>query len=87
MYNYEEEKPYLFTDAGQRDFLKVRDNVKRILKIAGCARMQEAISGMCGSTWHHLAMVDRLVELGEIRELEQKGGCAGQDRIFISTEY
>ena len=31
----------------------------------------------------HLACVDRLVELGEIKEITN-GGVAGQHRVFIS---
>jgi len=83
MYNYEEQKPYIFTDEGQRKFLSIRDRVNRLLKEAGAVRMQEAIRSETGSSWEMLACVDRLVELGEIKELTVD--VAGQYRIFIKT--
>ena len=39
MYDYQAERPEIFTEAGQRDFLKVRDNVQRLLDIAGAVKM------------------------------------------------
>jgi hypothetical protein len=86
MYSYEEIKPRLFDDNGQRIFLRIRDNVHNLLKASGAIRMQEAISGVGGGdSWTMLACVDRLVELREIREITQK--CvAGQHRIFVSTK-
>ena len=83
MYNYETEKQNLFTEQGQRMFLSIRDNVKNILKESGAIMMQNAISGQSGSTWTMLACVDRLVELEEIKEINQKG-VAGQHRVFVS---
>ena len=65
-------------------FLSIRDRVNSLLKQAGAVRMQEAISGETGSSWQMLACVDRLVELGEIREIT--GDVAGQYRVFIK-EY
>lgn len=58
MYLYEEQRPSLFTDEGQRQFLKIRDNVKLLLEKAGAFRMQEALRGCTGSSWEHLACVD-----------------------------
>jgi len=85
-YNYEAQKPDLLTDVGQRMFLKFRDNVNEILKIAGAVRMAEAMNcrGVSGDSWFLLACMDRMVELGEVRELTS-GDCAGQHRVFISA--
>lgn len=86
-YSYEVEKVDLFTDEGQRKFLKVRDNVNELLKKAGAVRMQEATSGFSGSSWLALACVDRLVELGEIREvIEPDDHTPGQYRVFVSAK-
>jgi len=41
-YNYATEKPKIFTEKGQREFLKVRDHVKYLLNKAGAFRMKEA---------------------------------------------
>lgn len=67
MYTYEELKPQLFTDEGQRLFLRIRDHVNRLLAMSGAVRMQEAIAQSPGDSWTMLACVDRMVELGELR--------------------
>jgi hypothetical protein len=86
MYNYQEIKPRLFSDEGQRLFLKVRDKVNGLLKVAGAFQMQEAIQGFTGSNWEMIACVDRMVELGEIMELLHKQEPLGQYRVFTSTK-
>lgn len=86
MYNYQEIKPSLFTEDGQVLFLKIRDKTKHLIKTAGAFRMQEAIADCTGSSWDFLACVDRLVELGEIREITKQGEVAGQCRVFVSTQ-
>lgn len=83
-YVYDDERHVVFTEVGQRMFLGIRDNVVRLIKDAGAVRMQEAISGHSGSSWDMLACVDRLVELGEIREITGDG-VAGQHRVFVSA--
>lgn len=86
MYEYQKERAGIFTESGQITFLRIRDKVKNLLKLAGAVRMGEAISGVGGgSSWTFLACVDRLVELGEIREIT-KGDIAGQDRVFVACE-
>lgn len=86
MYNYETQKPKIFTENGQVMFLKIRDNVNQILKVAGAVRMQEAIREVCGDSWMMLACVDRLVELRELTEITGSE-VAGQYRIFISAKH
>ena len=83
-YNYTTERPYVFTDEGQRTFLKVRDNVKKLLAESGTVRMDAAMRGITGDTWETMACVDRMVELGEIREVPQPAGTFAQYRIFVS---
>ena len=84
MYRYDEMKPSLLTDNGQRMLFNVRDFVHQTLKTAGAVRMQEAMDAACDGwgEWERLAAVDRLVELGEIREIPQEG-VPGQHRIFV----
>ena len=83
-YDYESEKEELFSDAGQRRFLRIRDNAQALLKKAGAFRMLEGIAADCGSSWALMACVDRMVELGEIREITG-ADTAGQDRVFVSN--
>ncbi len=90
MYEYSIERIGLFTDDGQRAFLRTRDHVQKCLEMSGAVSMGEAMSppgsgSSMGDTWGMMACVDRLVELGEIREIAY-GECAGQYRIFVSTE-
>ena len=85
MYDYQTERPEIFTETGQRDFLKVRDNVQRLLDIAGAVKMGKAVEVISGDSWLQLAYVDRLVELGEIREITG-GDAAGQDRVFVRAK-
>lgn len=81
-YQYETEKPKLFTEEGQVGFLKTRDKVNELLKVAGAVRLQEAMS--TGDSWEQLARFDRLVELGEIREITDDD-VAGQHRVFVKA--
>lgn len=84
MYQYEKERERLFTDEGQRMLLKIRDNVQRLLRMAGAFEMSHATEGVTGNSWQMLACVDRLVELGELRELTARG-TAGQYRVFVAA--
>ena len=79
-YKFENEKKWLFTDTGQRKFLAIRDKVSTLLKTSGAFMMSHILTG---GDWECLACVDRLVELGEIREILQSDGTAGQDRVFV----
>jgi hypothetical protein len=80
-YCYEDLKPSILTDKGQRTLLKVRDRVQNHMKHAKLITMDEATSEILGDTWEQMAYVDRLVEIGELKEVPQ-GDCAGQHRIF-----
>lgn len=84
MYKYEDKKQSIFTEDGQIMFLKIRDNVQKLLKQSGAVTMGCAISGCTGDSWKMLACVDRLVEIGELKEVIQKSSVAGQNRIFVS---
>ena len=84
-YSYANEKSKLFTDEGQRSFLKTRDKVRQLLSESGAFMMEKAVS----TTWERMAEIDRLVELGEIVEvkLPGTGKTAGQHRTFVASDY
>jgi hypothetical protein len=84
MYNYQAERQYIFTDEGQRQFLRIRDRVGYLLKEAGAVRLEEAISKESGSSWEIMSCVDRLVELREIVELTPST-VPGQYRVFVKA--
>lgn len=83
-YSYTTERAAVFTESGQVMFLRIRDHAQELLKASGAAMMGAIIENQSGNSWSMLACVDRLVELGELREIPQEGGCAGQHRIFVS---
>lgn len=82
-YTYQEEKPKLLTDDGQRLFLRFRDRAQSLLKASGAVRAHELMSGFSGDSWVLLACVDRLVELGELRLIEQADLVATQYQIYV----
>jgi hypothetical protein len=84
-YNYKEIRPYLFTEEGQLDFIKVRDKVKELLKSAGAFQIGNilSMSGLHGDAWQRIACVDRLLEIGEIKEIA-RDNCCGQYRVFVN---
>ena len=85
-YIYTAEREKLFTDEGQRLFLGIRDNVQSMLQVSGAVRMGEVLTLPAGygaaEVWTMMACVDRMVELGELRELPTDG--CGQDRVFVA---
>lgn len=84
-YSYEAMKPKLFTDDGQRVFLKIRDAAKDLLAKAGAVTAAKLIdAGGSGEVWLFLACIDRLVELVELLEISNPRTFAEQDRVFIA---
>ncbi len=81
MYSYETERPKVFLEENQKMFLGIRGKTKELISIAGAARCDKIIAGQSGDSWTMLACIDRLVEMGEIEEVNQ-GNCRGQDRLY-----
>lgn len=79
MYRYEDIKPELFTDYGQVQFLQTRDKVAELLKISGAVMIEKCLSG---DSWRVLAAFDRMVQLGELKELTGSN-VAAQHRVFV----
>lgn len=73
MYEYDKFKHTSFNDEGQRKFLIVRDTCRRLGKSSGVFTMDAAIKGVSGDSWTNMSYVDRLVELGEIKEIRTVG--------------
>lgn len=83
MYNYEDEKKNIFSEKGQIMFLDIFENAKILINKSGAARLQEIIKVQSGDSWTMLACVDRLVELGKLREIPQDS-CPAQYRVFVA---
>lgn len=84
-YQYKDQKYKLFTDKGQRNFLSVRDESKRLLQEAGAFRECELMKkvSICDS-WEFLACVDRLIELKEI--VCVRDNCWRQYRVYSTSK-
>jgi hypothetical protein len=82
-YCYEKEKPVLFTENGQENFLKVRDSVHSLLDKAGAFREDAVEHAFCAS-WEQMAALDRLVELGEI--VVVRNDCWRQYRVYSTSK-
>jgi hypothetical protein len=86
-YNYELEKQQIFTDKGQIEFIKVRDSAMRLLDQAGAFMMFFPFKniGVNGDSWKMMAYIDRMVEIGDIKEVTSME-YTGQHRVFIKNE-
>ncbi len=88
MYKFETEKKKFFptkeSEENVLELIKMRDRLKKILKVSGAVTMACAIS-KCGISdmWDAMVCVDWLVSIGELKEVTNKNKVAGQDRIFI----
>lgn len=81
-YKYEDQKRELFTDAGSRRFHAMLKHCRTLLDASEAFTMAAAMRApSSGDTWQQMACVDRMVELGEIREVHTKG--AAQCRVFV----
>ena len=84
-YDYKTEKPFVFTEDGQRMFLKIRDKCNSLQQIAGAFTIEKAVSDLGGSTWARLACIDRLVELGEFEYVNKE--VLAQFHVLRKVEY
>lgn len=84
-YTYEEHRNFVFTEDGQELFLKIRDRIKELLDVSGACRVGNVINCISEDTWNMLACIDRLSELGEIREIIDPNSSMGKHRVFVSA--
>ncbi len=81
MYKYEEQKASIFTESGARILIEMRDKIKAALQSTGAFTIEKVM--VTGDAWIMFAVVDYLVEIGEIHEIKQER-CAMQWRVFVS---
>lgn len=83
-YDYDNHKQFTFTDEGQRLLLKTRDFAFRMIEQAGCVQAEKMLGQMMGgSSWDHMAVIDRLVELRDLKEVRQARDHAWQHKIYV----
>lgn len=81
-YDYKTQRAAIFTEQGQRMFLSIRDRAHRLLGEAGAVTSVKLMGAHTGDVWDMLACIDRLVELGELREIT-RADVAAQHRVFV----
>lgn len=86
-YNYTKEREFVFTEKGQKYFLAARDFAAKAILLSGAVRALELMNAASGAgdSWAMMACVDRLVELGELREVTGEGREAWQHRVFVNA--
>ena len=85
-YDYQKERPGLFTEDGVRMLVGMRDRAKYLITESGAARAQEIMAKSSGSSWQMMACIDYLVETGELREVTQHSHVWGQHRVFVDAK-
>lgn len=83
-YRYADFRDQLFTEKGQTRLLEVLSYVRRRIDEGGAVMLVKVLQHMSGDTWFNMACVDRLVELGYLREVTGISEVRKQDRVFIA---
>ena len=83
MCSYEKEKPKLFTEERQEEFLRIRDNVMDRIRKNGVVMVGKVLSW---DSWFVLACIDRLIEIGEIHEVPNPYSDFVQHRILVEVK-
>lgn len=85
MYDYETEKPKLFTEEGVELLRTVERTVRRHLALSGAVRAQEALEdARGGDDWLRIACLDYLAECGVIRQFGATEAVATQHRVYVA---
>lgn len=80
-YDYQIERPKLFSDQGQKQILDGIDLARECLETSGAAIVDKLLIP-AGDSWRQLAIVDRLVELGYLTYVFTEG--ARQNWVLVA---
>lgn len=86
-YNYKEERPKIFTEEGINMILKIRDNIRKHDNEAGAFTFTGATRGVTGDSWLQLAVMDYLIEIGEIEKVFDRGFSQFHIYRVVSVRY
>ena len=70
-YSYAQERPFVFTEDGQVNFLAIRDEANRLCNLAGAVDVIHLMKVGTVDTFQTLACIDRWVDLKEFRWANQ----------------
>lgn len=80
-YEYATERPFVFTEEGQVMFLAIRDKAQHLCELAGAVNVEKLMC-VSGCSWSMLACVDRLIELGEFKYVNDGENVATQWKVL-----
>lgn len=83
MYDYKKERPAVFTESGVRMLTEMRDRAFSLLQTSGAVRADKIFAGTHGHTWHMMAVLDYMVETGDLRRVTAVDETAGQHQVFV----
>ena len=81
-YKYITEKPNIFLEENQALFLKMRDNIFKMLDDTGAFKAAHALTES-GDNNLMLAVIDRLIELGELELVHSGESLSGNIYIRV----
>lgn len=73
-YNYQAERPKLFTEEGIAQLLKTRDLVRKFISQTGAFTENALIPRVTGDSWTTLACLDYMIERKEIHRITDGNG-------------
>lgn len=79
-YDYQTERPKIFSEKGVEMLLKLRDRAFALIEYSGAARAGNIMEDITGDSWMALAILDYLVERDELSRFGQ--GARAQDEVF-----
>ena len=84
-YSYGVYRERLFTDAGQKLVLAAYEHARRLLRVSGAATMEHLMGHSSGDLHLIVAAVERLAELGYLREVGSEIG--GDVAMTVAKVY
>ena len=83
-YDYSKFRETIFTEEGVERLIETRERARRLLSLAGAVALPNLLSA--GDNWKAMAVVDYMLERGELREVTNGPGELRHARVFISGQ-
>ena len=86
-FKQEDYERWLGTREGQDAVIRARDKAQEMDRVAGVFTRQKVMNVITGDSWQALAVVNRLVERGDVRRVDVSGSPEGtwDSDIFVWT--
>lgn len=82
MYNYSEQRPYVFTEEGQNDLFEVLSRIEFLKNYTEIATSDNLTKKLKSTPFEQIVIIDYLVERGVILEVKLQDTPFLQNRIF-----